>query len=66
MAMLEAKTDNSSNDSLFPEEKPKASNGNNLALDRTGNGTRQSHADTWWVGASKGDSQPSELRDIHL
>ena len=44
--VLKAKTDNSSNDSLFPEKKPKTSNRNNSALDRMGNGTRQSHADT--------------------
>ena len=46
VAMLEAKTDNSRDESLFPDEKPKASNRNNSALDRKGNGTRQSHADT--------------------
>ena len=46
VAMLEAKTDNSSNDSLFNDEKPKANNRNNPALDRKGNGTRQSHAYT--------------------
>ena len=33
-AMLEAKTDNSSNESFFPDEKPKAKNRNNHALDR--------------------------------
>ena len=32
--MLEAKTDNSSNKSLFVDEKPKANNRNNLALVR--------------------------------
>ena len=46
VAMLEAKTDNSSNESLFADVKPKANNRNNPALDRKGNGTRQSHADT--------------------
>ena len=43
---LEAKIDNSSDDSLFPDKKPKAINRNNSALDRKGNGTRQSHANT--------------------
>ena len=46
VAKLEAKTDNSSNKSLFAEENPKADNRNNPALDRKGNGTRQIHADT--------------------
>ena len=45
VAMLEAKTDNSNNESLFADEKPKANNRYNPALDRKGNGTRQSHAD---------------------
>ena len=64
--MLEAITENSSNDSLFPHKKPKKNSRNNSAFNIKGNGTRQSHADTWWVVPSKGDSQPSELRDIHL
>ena len=38
VAMLEAK-------SLFADVKPTASNRNNLAFDRKGNGTGQSHAD---------------------
>ena len=46
VAMLEAKTDNSSNESSFTDERPKAINRNNPAPDRKGNGTRQSHADT--------------------
>ena len=46
VATLEAKTDNSSNWSLFPDEKPKANNKNNPALDRKGNGMRQSHSET--------------------
>ena len=46
MAALEAKIDNSSNESLFANEKPKASNRNNSALDGKGNGTRQSLADS--------------------
>ena len=46
VAAFEAKTDNTSDESLFPGEKPKASNRNNSALDRKGYGTRQIHADT--------------------
>ena len=46
VAMLEAKPDNNSNGSLFSDEKPKATNRNNSALDRKGNSMRQSHADT--------------------
>ena len=46
VAMLVAKTENSSNERLFADEKPKANNRNNLALDRKGNGTKQSHEDT--------------------
>ena len=36
MAELEAKICNSSNDSLFADEKPEANNRNNPALDRKG------------------------------
>ena len=46
VAMLEVKTGNRSNESLFTDKKLKANNRNNPALDRQGNGTRQSHADT--------------------
>ena len=46
VAMLKAKSGNSSNESLFTDKKPKDNNRNNPALDRKGNGTRQSHADT--------------------
>ena len=46
VAMLEEKTDNSSDEGLFADEKPKANNRNNPALDRKGNDTRQSHANT--------------------
>ena len=46
VAVLEAKTDNSRNESLFADKKPKANNRNNPAFDRKGNDTRQSHADT--------------------
>ena len=43
---IEAKIDNSSNKSLFPDEKPKANNRNNPALDRKGSRTRDSNTDT--------------------
>ena len=46
VAMLEAKTDNSSNESLLPDEKPKSNNRSNEAIDRKGSSTRQSCADT--------------------
>ena len=46
VAIHEVKTDNSSNESLFADVKPKANNRNNSALDRKGNSTRQSCADT--------------------
>ena len=42
---LEAKSENSSDESLFVDVKPTASKRNNYALDRKGYGTRQSHAD---------------------
>ena len=45
MAMLEAKSENSSDESLYADVKPTVSNRNNPALDRKGNGTRQSLAD---------------------
>ena len=45
MAALEVKSENSSDESLFADVKPNASDRNNTALDRKGNGTRQSHAD---------------------
>ena len=37
---IEAKSENSSNECLFTDMKPTASNRNNPALDRKGNGTR--------------------------
>ena len=43
--VLEVKSENSSNESLFADVKPTTSNRNNPALDRKENGTRQSHAD---------------------
>ena len=45
VAMNEPKTDNSSNESSFVEEKPTANNRNTPALDRKESNTRQSHAD---------------------
>ena len=46
VAMLEAKSIKSSDESLFADVKPKANNRNIPALDRKGNRTRQSCADT--------------------
>ena len=67
VAVLEAKSDNSSDESLYADiYKPKPSNRNNPALDRKEYGTRQSHADAWQLGPSKGDSCPRVLRDSHL
>ena len=60
MAMLEVKKDNSRNESLFADEKPKASN---PALDGKG---RQSCADTWLLELPKEDSQPRVLRDSYV
>ena len=40
VAALESKSNNSSNESLFMDEKPKAYNRNNPALDQKGNSTR--------------------------
>ena len=45
LTALEAKPDNDSNESVFPDENPKANYRNNPALDRRGISTRQSHAD---------------------
>ena len=45
VAMLEAKSENSSNESSFANVTPTASNRSNPALDRKGSGTRQSRAD---------------------
>ena len=64
--LLEMKTDNSSNESLFAKEKPKANKRNNPALERKENGTRQSSADTWQLGPLIGDCQPSVLRDSYI
>ena len=46
VAMLEAKTDNSSNRSIFGDEKPKVNNRNNSTLDRKRSSTRQSQVDS--------------------
>ena len=46
VAVLGAKIDSSSNESLFADEKPKANSRNNPALDRKRSETRQSHAGT--------------------
>ena len=46
VVVLEAKTDNCSNESLFADRKPKTNNRNNPALDSNGSRTRQTHADT--------------------
>ena len=46
VAVLEAKTENSSYESLFPDEKPKDNNRNNPALNRKGSGTRPGPTDT--------------------
>ena len=64
--MLEAKTEDTSNGSLLPDEESKANNRNNPALYKNGSITRQGQADTWWLGLLKGDSQPSMLKSIQL
>ena len=46
VAALKGKSENSSNESLFTDERPKANNRNNLALDKEGKGVRHCHADT--------------------
>ena len=46
VATLEAKSENSSDESLFADTKPFTGNRSNPALNRKGNSTRQSHADT--------------------
>ena len=45
VAMLETKTDNTSNESLFTDENHKVHNKNNPAFDRKGSKTRQSWTD---------------------
>ena len=66
VAVLEAKSENSSNESLFADVKPTACNRDNPALDRKVNGTRQSHTDASCLGPSKGDSQWSVLKDSYI
>ena len=63
VAKLVTKTENSSDKT---DIKAKANNRNIPALDKNGNDTRQSHANTWHSGLSKGDSQPSELRSSYV
>ena len=46
VAILKVKTENSGNESLFPDEKHTANNRNNPALARKGSRTRQSQTDT--------------------
>ena len=46
VAALDAKTDNSSNESFFVDEKSKANKRSNPALDRKGNSKMQSCRDT--------------------
>ena len=43
---LEVKTENRNKESLFQDEKPKANNKNNPALDSRGSRTRKDHANT--------------------
>ena len=64
--MLEAKTNNSSNESLSADEMPKANNRNNLAIDKEENATRQRHTDTSWSGPLIRDRQPSVLRNSYV
>ena len=66
VAALEAKTEESRHESLFAVKKPKASKINNPAIERKGGRTRQSHADTCWLGLLKGNSQPSKQETVLL
>ena len=52
LAAHEGKTKEQWNKSLLTDEKPKANNRNYPALDRKKSSTRQSHANTWWIGLS--------------
>ena len=47
-------------------QNPKTNNGNNPALERKRSETRQCCADIFWLGPSKVDSQPRELRDSYI
>ena len=64
--MLEAKIDNSSNESLLADVKPKANTRNHPAIDRKGKGTRQSGAVTWWLWLLIGNCKQSVLRDSFI
>ena len=68
VAMMEAKSENSSNESLFADVKLTASDRNNQAFDRKGNSTRhsQSYADASQLGSSKRESKPSVLRNSYI
>ena len=66
VAMLVTKKENSSNESIFEGDKPKATNRNNPAIDRKGSCIRQSNAESLWFGSSKGDCQPRELKDSFI
>ena len=57
--LLEANSDSSSDESLFVDEKLKANNKKNPALDRKGSRAKQSCTDTCWIGPSIWGSQPS-------
>ena len=46
VTMLDVKTENSSNESIFPDEKPKTNSRNSTTFERKGSITRESHADT--------------------
>ena len=65
VAALEAKKDNSSDESLFPDEKSKANNKNNSALERKKWNQTEPHR-YLMIRALKWDSQPSVLRDGYV
>ena len=46
VSMLKVKKDNSNDESLFADEKPKANNRNNSSLGRKGSDIKQSYADS--------------------
>ena len=50
----------------IPEEKPKANNRNNPALNGEGTGSRQRQADSGWLGLLKGNTQPTELKESFI
>ena len=65
VVMLEAKTDNSIDESLFTDEKPKSSNRHYTALDRKGTSIRQTKLGSW-LGPLGGDSKPNVLIDVKI